>query len=263
MGDAMDIPDEAKFTPPKRALVSSRQRVPTYTVGEENKRRCTEGALPDFPWPVPSPSARMALPDNLLQKARGRDDGRLRHAANELDAMLLSAGYSERSYFRLRKDDQTVGFALVTRMERIRKDGTPYPQRDRFLPVGADERFNVIEFLKSLFIAPIGYYRVLVFTVSREPVRADGPGIGSAVADKWLATGGTRLLGCVAELPFSEDFGVDALIYEFRHAPEETLARHRGHGTTRVSQLIPSKLDPALHLRRAGILDSASRQRQP
>ncbi len=215
---------------------------------------CTEGALPDFPWPIPRPSARMALPLGTLQRARAQTDSRLRHAANELDALLMAAGYSERSYFRLRRRDQTVGFTLVTRMERIRKDGTPYPPRDRFVPAGLEERFNLIDFLKSLFIAPVGYYRVLVFTVSREPVDATADAIGEAVAEDWLKRGGTRLLGCVAHMPFTEDFGVDALIYEFRHAPEELAVDRSARRSSQVSQMIPSKIDPMLHLRRAGIL---------
>ncbi len=224
---------------------------------------CTEGAVPDFPTPAPAPSSRMALPRGFLNEARQQANSRLHHAADELDELLMSLGYSERAYFRLRERDQTVGFALVTRMERIHPNGRPYPDDRRFIPAGIDDRFSVLEFLKSLFIAPVGHYRVLVFTVSREPVRATGPQIGGAGADQWLSTGSTRLLGCVARVPFTDEFGVDVLIYEFRHAPEEDLAAGRSRRSTRVSQVIPSKLDPAVHLRRTGIFGAPSPRTQP
>ena len=183
-----------------------------------------------------------------MARARSREDRRLADAADELDRLLLTAGYSERAYFRLRDEDQTVGFALVTRIERIRTDGSPFPTRERFLPFGTEsDRFDLVGFLKSLFVAPVGYYRVLVFTVSRAPLRAAGPQIGARGAERWLSMGSTRLLGCVAGIPLTDDFGVDVLVYEFRHAPEAASDR-------RVSQLIPSTLDPAVHLNRAGII---------
>lgn len=190
----------------------------------------------------------MALPSALLAKTRALDAPRMKDVADELDALLGAAGYSERAYFRLHTEGQTLGFALVTRMERIRGDGRPFPPEERFLAAGAKDRFDILDFLQSLFVAPVGYYRVLVFTVSREPVKANGKAIDEAGAREWLATGGTRLLGCVANQPFTAQHGVDALVYEFRHAPEEEKK------TKPVSQLRPSKLDPALHLKRAGIL---------
>ena len=212
--------------------------------------KCQTGLIPDFPWPVPAPSARMALPRNLLAKAQANPKARLKNAANELDALLVAAGYSERAYFRLNTQGQTIGFALVTRMERINSDGSPYPPTERFMSANAPDQFSVVDFIKSLFVAPVGYYRVLVFTVSKAPVKSSGTSISEAGARKWLATGGTRLLGCVAEMPFTSEYAIDALVYEFRHAPEED-GRDPNQS---VSQLKPSQIDPAIHLQRAGIL---------
>ena len=192
----------------------------------------------------------MALPNAMLTRTRARPAPRLKDVANELDSLLVRAGYSERAYFRLNTDGQTIGFALVTRMERINTDGSPFPPRERFLAAGAPDQFSVLAFLKSLFVAPVGYYRVLVFTVSKAPVKVDGTPVSEAGARQWLATGGTRLLGCVAGMPFTNEYGLDALVYEFRHAPEAA----RANPQQSVSQLTPSQLDPAIHLREAGIL---------
>ncbi|MEO1334008.1 MAG: hypothetical protein AAFV29_00125 [Myxococcota bacterium] len=224
--------------------------VDTETGSSPESARCKPGMLPDFPWPVPAPSARMALPRSLLTKTADQKAPRLKDVANELDARLVDAGYSERAYFRLQREEQTVGFALVTRMERISQDGTPYPPEKRFLSAGAPDQFSVVDFLKSLFVAPVGYYRVIVFIVARTPVKVAADKVSEAGARQWLTAGGTRLLGCVANMPYTDEYGLDALIYEFRHAPEESEPSDK-----KVSQLAPSSLDPAIHLKRAGILD--------
>lgn len=236
----------------EETTVSSRR-----TLRAAAKPNCKEGVLPDFPWPIPKPSAKMALPKDLLAEAMGRDDRRLRHAAQALDALLRKAGYDERAYFRMRVDNETIGFALVTRMERIRSNGWPYPKESRFVPAGIEEKFSLVGFLKSLFVAPVGYYRILVFTVANRMVRADAPEVDSAVANEWLAAGDTRLRGCVADMPLTEDHGVDALVYEFRHAPEDRIARRANRRDASVFQLIPSNLTPKIHLERAGVLPTA------
>ena len=215
-------------------------------------RGCQNDILPDFPWPVPLPSARMALPESLLAQVRARRSPRLRDVADSLDAMFLSAGYSQRAYFQLQADDQTIGFALVTRMERIRVDGTPFPARERFVPAGAQDQFDILSFLKSLFVAPVGFYRVIVVVVSRAPVESSGERLTEAGADALLDAGGSRLAGCVARYPFTKDYAADALIYEFRHAPEESPSPTEAS----VTQLKPGLLDPGLHLKNAGLLPS-------
>ena len=191
----------------------------------------------------------MALPSGLLTRARQGRNPVLKDAADALDRLMVSAGYSQRAYFQLRDQGQIVGFALVTRMERIHEDGRPFPAEQRFIPAGAPDQFDVLSFLKSLFVAPVGYYRVIALTVSRRVVEVGGSPLTEAGAERLLRHGGSRLAGCVARYPLTDDYNVDALVYEFRHAPEETEAPDKA-----VMQLTPGKLDPGLHLRKAGIL---------
>ncbi|MEM7677253.1 MAG: hypothetical protein AAF449_14730 [Myxococcota bacterium] len=210
--------------------------------------------MPTFPSPIPTPSARMALPPSFLTQTAAKPAPRLSDAAEELHALLLSAGYSEQAYYELRPGGQTTGFALVTRIERIRSDGTPFPAQERFLAAHAPERFDVLQFLKSLFVAPVGYYRVLVFTVSTDRIRTDGPAMTDAQAETLLNQGASRLAGCIAQAPYTRAHAIDALVYEFRHAPEEQNAPDKA-----VSQLLPSQLAPDVHLRNAGIFVGLNR----
>ena len=203
-----------------------------------------------FPWPAPAPSARMALPASMLDSARHGDAPTLQNAAEALDALLMRAGYSQRAYFRLKDDQQTLGFALVTRMERMHADGTPYPATERFMPANAPDQFDVLSFVKSLFVAPVGYYRVIVITVARAPVATGQVPMAETQAEQLLSQGDSRLTGCVAGLPLTDHYAGDALIYEFRHAPEE----QRAAADDAVNQLKPGLLDPGTHLRKAGIL---------
>lgn len=213
-------------------------------------KRCRDGGIPKFPTPVPTPSARMALPKRLLTRTAARQAPRLRDVSGELGEILRRAGYAERAYFRLTADKETVGFALVTRMERIKSDGRPYPPEQRFAAADAPDQFELVSFLKSLFVAPVGYYRVLVFLVSRTPIKIDGDPLTEDKAQQMLQQGASRLTGCLADAPFTDEYGIEALIYEFRHAPEEQA------GKQAVSQLKPSQLGAGLHLQRAGILRS-------
>ena len=210
--------------------------------------RCKDDVLPAFPHPAPKPSARMALSDSLVRSLLGeRPSPRLKDMADALDRTLSAAGYAERAYFSVRRPGQTLGFALVTRLERIRTDGAPFPPEERFMPATAPDRFNLADFLKSLFVAPVGYYRLLAFVVSTAPVRTDGQPMDSKGADALMERGDRRLRGCVADLAMTSDHSVDVLIYEFRHAPEEQTEDQQ------VAQLAPGRLDPVLHLSQAGV----------
>ncbi|MEO1339427.1 MAG: hypothetical protein AAFV29_27555, partial [Myxococcota bacterium] len=226
---------------------SGRLGDPVVTSSSESAA-CKKNDLPDFPWPAPRPSGRMALPRSLLGVHEGPSTS-LKEVADELDKLMLSAGYAERSYFTLRDASDVLGFAVVTRMERIYRDGRPYPAEKRFRPVDAPDQFSVGAFLRSLFVAPVGFYRVIVMTVARKPVPSGRTPMLESDAQALLRTGGARLTGCVARMRYTEAHNIDALIYEFRHAPEEAASANKS-----VLQLKPGTLDASLHLRRAGII---------
>jgi hypothetical protein len=78
--------------------------------------------LPRFPWPPPRASASYVLPDGLFDS----------RSVGEVVAAIISAlelnGYVERSFFQT----DANGVALVTRLERIRDDGSAFAGLERW-----------------------------------------------------------------------------------------------------------------------------------
>ena len=193
-------------------------------------------ALPEFPWPPPTPSDRMLLPRAGFARGLGANPS-LSDAAGRLSDALGQAGYSQYSFY-----SAPGGFALVARLERIRPDGTPEPEAQRFVPPSATEPFSLGTYLKQLFIAPEGYYRLIVFVVTDNVVVTKGTAPTAAAADIWLRNGADRLPPAYATMPFTKAHEVDALIYEFRK---------QGKGP--ATALLPSPLDARAHLQKAGL----------
>ncbi len=193
-------------------------------------------ALPEFPWPPPPPSDRMMLSRAGFARGLGANPS-LMSAADHLTDALGQAGYSQYSFY-----SAPGGFALVARLERIRSDGTPEPEGQRFAPPSASEPFSLGVYLKQLFIAPEGYYRLIVFVVTDNVVVTKGAAPTAATAQAWLRNGADRLPAAYATLPFTKAHEVDALIYEFRK-----------EGKGQATPLTPSPIDARAHLERAGL----------
>src|SRR5579863_7649802 len=129
-----------------------------------------------FPWPPPQASSRVLLaawPRSPQMRLFGDIDARL-------TAALQPKGYAERSYYSV-----PGGFALVTRLEQIYSDGRSMPPPARFsarlLP---PSRFT--DYIRALFTADPGYYRVIVFIVTDQGFSEGAQGPSQGDADKWL-----------------------------------------------------------------------------
>jgi hypothetical protein len=199
-------------------------------------------SVPAFPWPPPRPATRHALGGDRLGSPET-----LGAAAERLLAALDASGYAEHSFFSVQPDPAVApeGFALVTRLEQIDPDGSPRPGAERW-SVALPEReiFSLGDFVRALFSAPEGHYRVIVFTVTGRPVAPSDDAPSRDDAGRWLGTGLARLPPALAELPWTRDHAVTALIYQFRQV---------GSGTE--PQVNPPDAPPARdQLQRTGIL---------
>ena len=194
-------------------------------------------AMPDFPWPPPAPSAQTVLADSLFRTA-GRPTPPLSAIGSTLVSALEKARYSEYSYYRAPN-----GFALVARLERIDADGTPLPDEFRFLLPGSQEPFSMTAYIKQLFFAPTGLYRMIVFAVTDQPFTATGTALNAASAARLLSQGTNTLPREFDGLSFTDGHHVTALIYEFR----------KGTRQGDVSTLTPSRLGARAHLDKSGI----------
>jgi hypothetical protein len=160
----------------------------------------------------------------------------------QLARALNRSGYSEFSFYRA-----PGGFALVSRLERMREDGGAAPEELRFLQPGAEEPFSLASYIQRLFFAPEGFYRQIIFVATDRPFTTDaGDTLTPAEASRLLRDGANLLPDSYRALPFGPSHTVTALIYEFRKGPDDR----------DVVTLDPGRLAGRTHLQRAGILSA-------
>ncbi len=196
--------------------------------------------IPQFPWPPPRASASAVIPAAFV-KPGGVDTATLGDVADEISAALDTGGYFERSYF-----GAPGGFAMVTRLERINPDGTPTDEAERWtvgaLPLTS---FSLAAYLRALFTAPSGHYRIIVFVVSSQPFAQSETEVQRDEALAWLSDGLNRLPDNMALAPFTPQHTVTALIYEFEQP-----------GNQEAMLMLPAHLMGRVHLQRAQLWDA-------
>ncbi len=180
-------------------------------------------AMPQFPWPPPSATAVLPLPDSLVA-VPGRDS--LGAVFDNLRVALTRVDVGWWSVYAIGPN----GFAVVTRMEAIEADGRPKPGAERWSGLSAQEtpRFSGIgDYLKALFSARPGFYRVIVFAVTDRPSgqTADGHGLRAREAEVLVAGGSDQLPAAMRRVPLGADGRCIALIYEFERPSESDTAR--------------------------------------
>ncbi len=188
--------------------------------------------VPFFPWPPPAPSARYVFPQDTFQRYP---------TVGEVSSAILLAlersGYVDRSFFQT----EPGGVALVTRLERIGGDGSPAPEEERW-PAGFDNSpSGFIDFVRGLFYAKPGHYRVIVFVLQEKSFTSTEQKATGKDADTWLAEGANKLPPWLASRPFGKDSTCTALIYEF--ASDGTAVKG-----------VVSNLTGKQHLQKAGLL---------
>jgi hypothetical protein len=206
-------------------------------------------SLPNFPWPPPTPSEKTLLPRDRLTGLLGKKPS-LEDVARLLTHALEAADYSEYSFYGV-----PGGFALVARMEQIEPDGRPKRHGKRFLDPDFQAPFSLPRYIRELFYAPQGFYRLIVFVVSDNSVVPTGSPPSADAAKNWLERGGTMLPPSYDAIGFTHNCQVTALIYEFRKV-----------GTRTVNTLVPGRLDARTHLEKAGLyarLTGGGNQRRP
>ena len=120
--------------------------------------------MPIFPYPVPKASAAQVLPRNLLVGSVATPT--FGTVAEKLEHALDRAGYGQSSYYALAGGH---GVAMATQLEQINDDGSPKSGDARFqknLAPLATTEFSLTHYLKALFTARSGRFRVIVFALS-------------------------------------------------------------------------------------------------
>lgn len=106
-------------------------------------------------WPPPAPSVYATIASHVWASDT------LYGAAEKLESMLQRHGYSDLRWYLVPK-----GFAVATRCERIRKNGTAI---DFSAEVPAISEFTLAGIVGSIFKAHKGRFRVMLLTVTSDP----------------------------------------------------------------------------------------------
>jgi len=201
----------------------------------------TNQNIPTFPWPPPQPTSKAPIDRALLV----RDGDTLGDAANRLTAALARAGYDagNRSFYSV-----PGGFALATRMEQIEEDGTPRPVPQRWsTALPPRPLFSLGDFIRALFTAAEGRYRVIVFVITPQAVSTSTTVATEAEVLDWLTGGLAQLPPAIARLQFTDDYQCTALVYEFRKiASEPAPIANPDDAPSAVEQLQRSGITDAL-----------------
>jgi len=189
--------------------------------------------LPPFPWPPPQASARVTVP---LIPGRGE------HVVGDIDRRILSAldamGYVERAHYWV-----PDGYALITRVEQIERNGRPRAMPYRF-SAQLPPPDSLKDYFAGLFTSPPGYFRIIVFVVTDLSFNDTAAPLGEAEATGLLQRGPAALPPVIADQPLPLKTKCTALIYEYQKSSVDT-------GSAAVP--IQSTVDAVTHLRQAGL----------
>lgn len=162
---------------------------------------------PVFPWPPPRASTTDKLPQRFFYS-----DVRLGDVEEKLNEALDEGGYYEKSYYPV-----PGGFAIVTRLEQIDAAGNPKPEQARWsLSDDLGDDFSLMKYLRKLFTADPGHFRVIVLIVTSKSIELSDQEASREETLRWLDAGWKNNLPAdLAERPFTDEHGCIALVYEF------------------------------------------------
>jgi hypothetical protein len=232
------VPRKTDVVKKDRSPVDARKDVPTAAdVGE------SASVLRSFPWPPPKASSWMTLKPELL-----REPGKvasLRDVSRRIEAAFRRAGYIEWSYYAVPK-----GFAIVSQLEQYQPDGTPLKEPDRWsIKVSAPRVFSLDSYIKALFTANQGRFRIVALIVTSNPVTQESKTkITREEALKWVGEGANKLPKEYERIPFGDDVDCTALIYEFEQASRDAKPKFQD----------PGLLSAPTHLAKARLLEGLS-----
>jgi hypothetical protein len=232
---------EPEFTeqttpPPTRPRAQADLIAATPTPAKKDgKSKAEPPSKGEFPFPPPRASAFEEIPRELI--VDGKAHPLLRDAEGALASAFLRCGYGEKSYHPI-----PDGFAMASRIEQISADGAPAADRWS-LEVSPISEYSLEGYLKALFYARPGRYRVIVFVVTNHPFHQTDVKVDREEASAWPSHGLNQLPKEIGDLEYSDDYTCTALIYEFKLS---------GNGKTEFVE--PSQITGRTHLEKAGIL---------
>lgn len=203
-----------------------------------------------FPWPPPVPSATEVLPHSRFGDRKRFS--KLKDVAEYLTRQLQEAEYSDLRFYRI-KDS---GFAILTRLEQINRDGHPLPGAERWPDYDRLGRLELRrpprslgEYFVSLFFPEDAHtlqearYRLFAIAVTPDAIRPNPKEkISTELVRRWVSEGDPTLDRTISEKPFKSSYDVTVLVYEFATHPDKAPELVR-----------PSHLPGKIHVAAAGL----------
>jgi len=198
-------------------------------------------SMPQFPGPQPPQwTTRFLLAEGLVTGAQPEPLG---EAFDRIGDALRRAGVFEWATYGFGDS----GFAMVARLEHIGDDGFPLESRWSAATVG-ERAFTLQEYLRRLFVAQPGRYRVIVFVVTHHPLVADTAAQATERAARgWLQAGAAALPAELRSLVVP-GARTHALVYEFFRPTEDA----------EPVLVVESRTQGPHHLIRAGLWPEAA-----
>jgi hypothetical protein len=205
------------------------------TAGARPPPKTAEGtALPQFPMPPPQWTLRTVLPRGLVVT---RDGEPLGEVFDRLRQAMARAQIVDYTVYGVEND----GFAVVARMESIAEDGRPASERWT-QGVARPVVFSIGDYLKALFTAQPGRYRVIAFLVTARTVTPGQPADKDTLNRLWRGGAGD-LPDDVRHVALPPSGRCEALVYEFFRATDDDPPVH----------VVDSRLTGPQHLAGAGL----------
>jgi hypothetical protein len=177
-------------------------------------------SFPSFPTSPPTPSARSEIDSKEFSSA-----SQLKDVNSLLTKKLKNAGWGDKRYYKLMDDNKKVvdGFALVCQPEQLSDNGQPLDGNSRWeIALNNWEGGDIWDYIKSLFVARTGYFKVTVFIISKDDITPKDEKIEIKKAKEWIRLGSTSLPAPIGNLPYTKDYSCKVLIYHFKQVEQQS-----------------------------------------
>lgn len=150
---------------------------------------------------------------------------------------ILSDGIKELGYEQLSYNYLPNGYAMMTAVEQIRKDGTPLEGTERWQDYPAGGRFEgILDYLSALVLPRPGYFRMFVFMVTDQTIQRDPGHMDGKIARAWLKDGGYELPTSIGNEDFGDRHKITVLLYEFEASEATHMMEQRCNALITLSQ---------------------------
>lgn len=198
--------DEDRFKTVMEGFKKSENAIRLKGMEWENDPSMVSFLNAGFPFPPPECHTAYELPTGVFSNCRN-----LGQVSRKITKALGSEDYPYR--FMSVPD----GFVIVAQMEQYNADGSIMNgSSHRWVDYPPQESFGLSwKYIRSLIYPKKGYLRMFVFIITSQSYSSTKTKISKSDAAAWLSQGVNRLPKRISGMPFSNDYSVSLLVYEF------------------------------------------------